>query len=170
MTPMDVRPAETEDEIEHVRRLFRSFLAWHRERHIDDLDLIDAYFDGPAYEREIAGLPGPYAPPEGALLLCWNAEIALGCGAFRRIDAQRCEMKRMFVAPTARGAGAGRALATALIERAKAAGYREMHLDTSVRQQEAITLYRDLGFVETPPTHEVPEAMQGWLLFFCREL
>ena len=170
MTRMDVRPAQTEGDLEHARRLFRSFLVWHRERHSDDLDLIDAYFDGPAYDREIAGLPGPYAPPDGALLLCWESEIALGCGAFQRIDAQRCEMKRLFVAPTARGAGAGRALATALLERATDAGYRQMYLDTSVRQQEAITLYRDLGFVEAPAYHDVPEAMQGWLGFFCREL
>ncbi len=170
MTLMDVRQVETEGDLEHARRLLRSFLVWHRERHSDDLDLIEAYFDGPAYEREIDGLPGPYAPPDGALLLCWDAEIALGCGAFRRIDAQRCEMKRMFVAPTARHTGAGRALATALIEHATDAGYRQMCLDTSVRQQEAITLYRDLGFVETPPPHDVPAAMQDWLVFFSREL
>ena len=42
---MDVRPAETDHDLDEVRRLFNSFLAWHRQRHSDDLDLIEAYFD-----------------------------------------------------------------------------------------------------------------------------
>src|SRR3954470_10311885 len=110
---MDVRRAETDQDLDEVRRLLSAFLAWHRERHTDDLDLIDAYFDGAAYQREIDGLPGAYASPDGALLVCWEAGLALGCVALKRLDDESCEMKRMFVAPTARGRGAGRALADA---------------------------------------------------------
>jgi putative acetyltransferase len=167
---MDVRPAETEKDLEAVRRLFTSFLTWHRQRHLEDLELIDAYFDGAAYQREIDGLPGAYASPDGALLVCWEAGLALGCVALKRLDDESCEMKRMFVAPTARGRGAGRALADAVLERARDAGYRQMYLDTSVRQNEAIGLYRDLGFEEVGPYYDVPEAMLGWLTFFRVEL
>jgi len=79
-------------------------------------------------------------------------------------------MKRMFVPAMARGRGAGRALAEAVIARARAAGYRRMYLDTSVRQTEAITLYRDLGFTEVEPYYDVPEEMRGWLTFFRLDL
>src|SRR5262245_44184709 len=110
---MEVRPAESEGDVEEARRLFRSFLAWHRDRHTDDLDLIEAYFDDAAYDREIEGLPGAYVPPDGALLLCWDTGLAVGCVAFKRLDEHSCEMKRMFVPAMARGRGAGRALAAA---------------------------------------------------------
>jgi GNAT superfamily N-acetyltransferase len=167
---MRVRPAETDEDLEEVRRLFGSFLSWHQERHQEDLELIDAYFDGAAYQQEIDGLPGAYAPPDGALLLCWDTGLAVGCVALKRLDDVSCEMKRMFVAPTARGRGAGRALATAVLERAREVGYQRMYLDTSIRQNEAIALYRDLGFEDVEPYYDVPEAMLGWLTFLRLDL
>jgi GNAT superfamily N-acetyltransferase len=163
---MDVRPADSESDLDEARRLFRSFLTWHRERHVEDLGLIDAYFDGAAYEQEIDGLPGAYAPPDGALLLCWDTGLAIGCAAVKRLDARACEMKRMFVPPMARGRGAGRALATEVLVCARQLGYREIFLDTSTRQTEAISLYRDLGFEEVEPYYDVPQALLGWLVFF----
>jgi ribosomal protein S18 acetylase RimI-like enzyme len=163
---MEVRQPETEKDLEDVRRLFRAFVSWHRQRHAEDLDLIDSYFDADAYQREVDGLPGPYAPPDGCLLGCWDAGIAVGCGAFKRLDVESCEMKRLFVPPMARRRGAGRALTEELLARARAAGYRRMYLDTSVRQDEAIALYRDLGFEEVDPYAEVPAGMAGWLTFF----
>jgi len=166
---MDVRPAETEGEIEEVRRLFRSFLSWHRQRHTEDLALIEAYFDDAAYDAEIENLPGAYAPPDGALLVPplqgHGDESQSGLPA-----DEEGEMKRMFVPAMARGRGAGRALAEAVIARARAAGYRRMYLDTSVRQTEAIALYRDLGFEEVEPYDEVPEKLLGWLAFYRLDL
>jgi GNAT superfamily N-acetyltransferase len=170
MSRMDVRLAETEADLDDVRRLFRAFLGWHRERHTDDLALIDAYFDDEAWEAEVAGLPGAYGPPDGALLLAREADLPLGCVGSKRLDDGACEMKRMFVAPIARGRGAGRILAEAVLERARSAGYRRMYLDTSIRQTEAIALYRSLGFVEVPAYHDMPEAMHGWLVFYCLDL
>jgi GNAT superfamily N-acetyltransferase len=167
---MAVGVAETEQDLGDVRRLLRAFLAWHRERHTEDLDLLDAYFDDEAWEAELAGLPGPYGPPDGALLLARESGIALGCVGLRRVDHDSCEMKRMFVAPVARSSGVGRALGEAVLERARALGYRWMYLDTSVRQVAAIDLYRSLGFTEVPPYHDVPEAMRDWLVFFRLEL
>jgi putative acetyltransferase len=167
---MDVRVAESATDLADVRRLFRTFLAWHRERHTEDLDLLDAYFDDAAWEAEVDGLPGVYGPPAGVLLLATEADLAVGCVGARRLDEESCEMKRMFVAPIARGRGVGRSLAEAVVDGARGLGYRRMYLDTSVRQTEAITLYRDLGFVEVAPYHEVPPEMDGWLVYFALDL
>src|SRR5262245_13558906 len=170
MPDLDIHLAESEHDLEAVRRLFQSFLTWHRERHTEDLALIDTYFDEAGWARELAELPGVYDPPDGAVVICRDAGVALGCVALKRRDEDSCEMKRMFVAPMARGGGVGRALADDVLARARAAGYRRMYLDTSVRQAEAITLYRSLGFVEVEPYYDVPEEMLGWLTFFRLDL
>jgi GNAT superfamily N-acetyltransferase len=170
MQVVQVVQAESEADLDAVRRLFRAFVAWHRERHTGDAHLIDAYFDDAAWERELAGLPGDYAPPGGSLLLAREAGVALGCVAAHPLDDETSEMKRLFVAPTARHHGAGRALAEELLTRARAGGYRRMVLDTSVRQTEAIVLYRSLGFVECEAYYDVPEQLLGWLVFFRLDL
>src|ERR1039457_3110794 len=61
------------------------------------------------FEREVAGLPGAYAPPGGALVLALIDGHAAGCAALRRFDAQRGEAKRLYVRPEFRGRGVGRA-------------------------------------------------------------
>jgi GNAT superfamily N-acetyltransferase len=170
MADLEIHLAEEDRDLDAVRRLFHSFLAWHRERHTEDLALIDAYFDDEAWERELAALPGVYDPPDGALLIAREADVALGCVGLKRLDGDSCEMKRMFVSPVARGGGVGRALADAVVARARDAGYRQMFLDTSIRQTEAITLYRALGFEEVPAYYDVPDALRDWLVFFRRDL
>ncbi len=160
-----VRVPGSADEFEQVRALMRAFVAWHRERHLQDLDLIDAYFDAAAFEEELASLPGKYAPPTGQLLLATVSEAPAGCVALRGIDAEACEMKRMFVYPEYHGCGVGRALGEAVIGVARTAGYRVMRLDTSIRQAEAQALYRRLGFQSTAPYYELPEELRNWLVF-----
>src|SRR5262249_12022880 len=143
---------------------------WHRERHTSDLHLLDAYFDEAAWERELANLPGDYASPDGCLLVCWEAGLAVGVVALKRLDATSCEVRRRFVVSMARGRGAGRALAEEVLTRARAAGCGSMYLDTSHRQTEAITLYEHLGFVEVEPYYDVPAEMLGWLRFYRLDL
>jgi len=134
---VSVHAAASPSELDQVRRLFRAFVAWHRDRHADNLDLIDRYFDAAEFEREFAGLPGAYAPPPGRLLLAVIGGVAVGCVALRRIDDRSCEMKRMFVSPAGRRRGVGRALGAELIREARAESYARMYLDTSIRQAEA---------------------------------
>jgi putative acetyltransferase len=155
----------TPEQLDHVRALMRAFVAWHRERHQQDLALIDSYFDAAAFESELAGLPGKYAPPRGQLLLATVGGQPAGCVALREIDGARCEMKRMFVYPERQGHGVGRALAEALIQGARASGYQCMLLDTSIRQAEAQALYRRLGFRDIAPFYDLPEPLRNWLVF-----
>src|SRR5262245_60887897 len=71
--------AATKTELNDVRALMRAFLAWHRERHADIIDLVDSYFDAEAWEAELAGLPGKYAPPKGSLLIAYRGGQPVGC-------------------------------------------------------------------------------------------
>ena len=163
--PIAVQVPNTPTQLDQVRALMRSFIAWHKERHGDDLDLINAYFDDAAFEDELASLPGKYGPPRGQLLLATVDEEPAGCVALHEIDSASCEMKRMFVYPQHHGKGIGRALAEAIINEARALGYRTMRLDTSVRQDAANGLYRRLGFQTIEPYYELPEDLRNWLVF-----
>jgi GNAT superfamily N-acetyltransferase len=157
--------ATSVEQLDHVRGLMRAFVAWHRGRHVDDLHLIDEYFDGAAFEAELASLPGAYAPPRGRLLLSLSDGEPAGCVALKELDERSCEMKRMFVDPALQGRGVGRALAEAVVREARRIGYRSMLLDTSIRQVEAIALYASLGFAEVEPYYAVPPSLRDWLVF-----
>ncbi len=167
---INIADASTPLQLDAVRELMRSFIAWHRERHVQDLQLIDEYFDASAFDEELRTLPGEYSPPRGSLLLATVQQQPAGCVALRSIDDEYCEMKRMFVYPRFRGQGAGLALATRLIDNARVAGYRAMRLDTSIRQAEARELYSRLGFRIIEAYYELPHKMRDWLVFMELEL
>jgi putative acetyltransferase len=112
------------------------------------------------FDAELAGLPGDYAAPGGALLLATVDGQLAGCGALRSqpdVDyANACEMKRLFVRRAFRGFGLGRMLAQALMQRASEAGYTVMLLDTLDEMEAARDLYESLGFQEIPPYYYNP--------------
>lgn len=166
--------ATSRTQLDDVRTLLRGFVAWHRARHAEDAALIDRYFDTAAFEAELAGLPGKYAPPHGRLLIAYRGGQAAGCVALRDLGRDLgdgvCEMKRMFVPEAQRGHGIGRALAEQVICEARLAGYRRMRLDTSWRQDAAIGLYESLGFGRVAPYYDVPPELAAWLVFFERDL
>ncbi|HEX7615748.1 MAG TPA: GNAT family N-acetyltransferase [Thermoanaerobaculia bacterium] len=99
---------------------------------------------------DAASLPGPYGPPEGALLVAALAGNPAGCVAFKKLDDATCEVKRMFVDPAFRKKGVARALMLRLLEEASRRGYRRVRLGTLHTMTAAQALYRDLGFVEIP--------------------
>jgi putative acetyltransferase len=102
-------------------------------------------------EAEFVNLPGKYAPPDGRVLVAEQHGRLVGCIAFRRVNAEICEMKRLYVRPEGRGIGLGLQLTRRLIAVATEAGYIEMRLDVLAEFERARAIYDSLGFVSAEP-------------------
>lgn len=147
-----------------MRREMPSFVLSHATS-LEDVREVRALFEEYAaslgfslcfqsFDRELADLPGAYAPPSGRLLLARLDGEAAGCVGLRPIGEHVCEMKRLFVRPEHHGTGLGRRLAAAVVDEARRAGYATMKLDTLPSMKAAMGLYESLGFRDTAPyTH-----------------
>jgi len=109
-------------------------------------ELLREYADGLGVDLSFQDFETELADPLAFYEVVLLAEG--GCVTLRRIDDETCEMKRLYVRPTARGGGLGRRLAEAVIAEARARGYGRMLLDTLPTMTEARSLYARLGFVE----------------------
>ena len=103
------------------------------------------------FNRELAELPGEYAPPNGSILIARKESEAVGCVAMRCISNEICEMKRLYVRPRFRRKGLGKRLAVSAIQEAKRRDYHRMRLDTLPSMREALALYESLGFRQISP-------------------
>lgn len=97
-------------------------------------------------DHELAHLAQVYGPPAGALLIARRAGEAVGCVALRPLAEGVAELKRLYVHESARGAGVGRRLVTAMLAQARAGGYGRVRLDTLASMAAARALYLELGF------------------------
>jgi GNAT superfamily N-acetyltransferase len=86
----------------------------------------------------------------GVFLVIYLDGTPVGCGALRVLEPGVAELKRMYVAPTARGTGLGRRLLLALENEARALRVWKLVLETGVRQTAALALYRSTGFQPIP--------------------
>jgi GNAT superfamily N-acetyltransferase len=91
-----------------------------------------------------------FEPPDGAFVVAELAGRAVGCGGVCRYDASIAELRRMYVAPAARGNGISRLVLAALEREARELGYRALRLETGSAQPEAIGLYASAGFRPIP--------------------
>jgi GNAT superfamily N-acetyltransferase len=136
---VEVRPLRQGD-VAAVRRLW---LGYAREfRH--ELGPQDLAAEG-------ARLPEPYAARGWGAWVAEHGGRVVGCAFLKPLDAQTAELKRMVVAPDARGLGAGRALGEAVVAAARSNGHLRVVLDTVPGMVAARRLYARLGFVECAP-------------------
>jgi putative acetyltransferase len=134
----DFQLAQSTVQIAHIRELFLEYA------HSLGFSLCFQNFN-----QELATLPGDYAPPDGRLLLAMQGEVAAGCVALHQIDADHCEMKRLYVRPQFRGMRLGLELAQRVIADSRKIGYKYLRLDTvEPKMTKAVAMYRRLGFRE----------------------
>jgi len=143
---MRLLQAASFDQVQEARKLFQEY-----EARVG----ISLCFQN--FAQELANLPGDYQPPDGRLFLCELDDGIAGCIALRKLEPGVCEMKRLYVRPEFRGKGLGREMVTTIIHEARELGYERMRLDTLPgRMDEAIALYRALGFKEIEPYYQNP--------------
>jgi putative acetyltransferase len=111
-------------------------------------ELLERYdgFDGSGGEH----VGSDFEAPDGSFVVGWEDEEPVACGGIVRYDAATAEIRRMYVAPVARGRGLSRLLLAALEDEARALGYAFVRLETGDRQPEAIKLYASSGFEPIP--------------------
>ena len=143
---MRVIQVQSAPDLQHVRELFAEYVEWLG---------INLCFQN--YDKELAELPGDYAPPEGRLLIAYAGEEVAGCVALRSLGDGVCEMKRLYVRPAFRGERLGWKLVELVLEEARKIGYERIRLDTLPgKMDRAIAMYRVLGFKDIEPYYHNP--------------
>ncbi len=117
----------------------------------------------PAYVEEIRAMyqdwtpevpprltPRDVEPPNGRWLVAYRGAQPIGCAALKRLDDSTAEIKRVYVAPEARGTGVARALLARLEEIAQTVGYDRLRLDTGARQRASVALFTSIGYEQIP--------------------
>lgn len=128
-------------DIATVRHLFRAYAG-----------SLPFSLDFQNFASELAGLPAPYIPPAGCLLLARAEGAAIGVVGLKPLGPGIAEIKRLYVVREARGRGVGRMLAERAVAEAQRKGYERVRLDTHrPSMSAAVALYRRLGFVEIAP-------------------
>ena len=103
-------------------------------------------------------LPHEVRPPAGEFFVLYLRGEPIGCGAVKHHAGAPGEIKRMWLAPPARGLGVGRRLLAHLEDRVRRSGARIARIETSAILTEALALYRSTGWVEVPPFNDEPFA------------
>ncbi|MCO5066156.1 MAG: GNAT family N-acetyltransferase [Rhizobiaceae bacterium] len=142
-----------------------SFIAWCRSRYGENAWFVDRYYTPQQWAALLDSLPRIHAAPAGEILVARLNGKVVGCVMMQRINDSTCEMKRMFVGPEGRGSGLGRRLAENIVRLAAERGYAIMRLDTGRNHDEALSLYRSLGFREIEPYYEAPAELRDHLVF-----
>ena len=140
-----IKLARSDSQINQVRDLFEEY----GEMRNHDCALGD-------FQTELKELKKYYPPPKSCLLIAYYGEDPAGCVAFRPLDNETVEMKRMFVRDKFKGLGIGKALAFEIIKQAQKSGYEKMKLDTHPSMKTAQKMYISLGFKEIPRYNQNP--------------
>jgi GNAT superfamily N-acetyltransferase len=143
MVEVDIARPSDDD----ARRLLSAYLMELDRRLGDSTRDVDATWDD-----------DPYGGPRARVVVARLDGVAVGCAGLRPHTASAGEVKRLYVAPIARGRGVGRALLAALERAARELGYRRVVLDSAAPLVEAARLYESSGYVRVAPFNDNPRA------------
>ena len=165
-----VRNVIIPNDIEAVRKLWFDYLTWGNNE-MQSLYGVHPHDPQEAVEQDIL-LIDKFLPPHGRLILAVYEDKVCGLGSLKSINSEIGEIKRMYVDPTFRKIGAGRAILQSLINAAKETGYKKVRLDSPKFMEAAHSLYRSFGFKDIPVYAEVeiPEEFRQYLLFMELDL
>jgi len=167
---VEIRSVKLPDDIDFVRRLWIDYLTWGN----DNMQMhygVHPHDPKEQVEQDIKMI-SKFLPPNGRLSLAFMDGNACGIGCLKSINAEIGEVKRMYVNPSFRKIGAGRAILQSLINTAKETGYKKVRLDSPKFMEAAHSLYRSFGFKDIPmyPEVEIPEEFRQYLLFMELDL
>lgn len=165
MAQANIRPARPQD-MDRITAMCWDYRALLIDRAGENTGVVEAAYAADGYATLLADLPRIHARPRGDILVAEHAGQVVGCAMYYPFSDHVTEMKRVYVAPEARGLGAGRALMRDGIARARADGYAKMVVDTITPLHEAIALYNALGFTPCPPFYDPDPAFLTLLRFF----
>lgn len=148
--------ADTDEDYGIAAILFKEYAAWL------NIDLSFQHFD-----EELTELKTMYRRPEGAIILCKEANEFIGCVGIRKIDDSIAELKRMFIKPAFQKQGTGKALLQKAVELAKSLNYHVIRLDTLSYMTPAINLYKQYGFYEIPAYYNNPNETAVYFEIKC---
>lgn len=140
-----VRIEVTDPRIPDARACLRAYFTELGER-------FDTGYDP---EQDLTATDEEMTPPAGLFLMATLHEEPAGCGALKFDGEGPADLKRMWVARSARGLGLGRRLLGELEQHAAAQGVRVVRLETNRNLTEAICMYRTSGYREVPAFNDV---------------
>lgn len=167
---VQVRDVILPNDLNDVRKLWLEYLVWGNDK-MQSLYGVHPHNPKEAVEQDIK-LIDKFRPPNGQLMLAIYEGKVCGVGSLKSINPEIGEVKRMYVDPTFRRLGAGRAILETLLFEAKKAGYRKVRLDSPKFMEAAHSLYRSFGFrdIAAYPEMEIPEEFKDYLLFMELDL
>lgn len=167
---VEVRCAQIPDDIESIKKLWFDYLVWGNDK-MQELYGVHPHNPKEAVEQDIKQI-NKFQPPYGQLIIAVYENKICGLGSLKSINSEIGEIKRMFVDPTFRRIGAGRAILEGLLIESKKAGYKKLRLDSPKFMEAAHSLYRSFGFrdIEPYPEMEIPAEFKDYLLFMELDL
>jgi putative acetyltransferase len=133
------KTAQTDTEFEHAKGLFEEYAG---SLHFD--------LSFQNFSNELNSIQSQYNKPEGGIILAYANQLPVGCAGVRKLEENIAELKRMYVNPAYRGYKIGLKLLELSLGLAKDLHYKKIRLDTVDTMQQAIKLYRSLGFYSIP--------------------
>jgi len=164
------RAAIIPDDLEAIKKLWFDYLVWGNDK-MQELYGVHPHNPKETVEQDIQQI-SKFQPPYGQLIVSIYEDKICGLGSLKSINPEIGEIKRMFVNPTLRRIGAGRAILEGLLVEAKKAGYKKVRLDSPKFMKAAHSLYRSFRFrdIEPYPEMEIPAAFKDYLLFMELDL
>ena len=165
-----IRPATTPEDLAAVRQLCWDYRAHLAASSPTDAELTETFYPVPKYTALMDSLETLHARPTGIILLAEHAGAPVACAMSHALFPDTSEIKRLYVAPQARGLGLARALVNALTEQAREDGFARVVLDTSRSLAPARALYAAMGFAERDAYQDIPASALPHLVFFEKPL